>query len=346
MCIFFTHLVVMVLNDDCWYVVGTYCEIQSLFNLSATCRTQLYIQIPNIKKFKIIQDNKDKSETKTDTTTVNITTHPPNNMFSSLFSFGINVNKKKENVCQENFYNIFHNFYCRYFNEYYIHFFENIGIKIESWEFLQLYSNKQLEIIHNQKFYNLNKIVKTIDTTNFQLHSTLMSQIRKLPPELMHLLWSRCFKSVNYTSDNYKKFLGQITLSFLDYYRSELVINQKFLVLCFTHKLDNVLQFLIHHQKFFYIELNNIPSFYDNIIYLSCDLNYMNFFMNPIVFNHIKKDHIKYAMIHSNNDFLMSIWKIRHNLPINFNKVIHHLSLEKNNDSKQKEFIKWCINHP
>lgn len=264
---------------------------------------------------------------------------------NSVLSFGISV--KENEKTRIDFYKIFHKYLHKNFNPKYIPFFKELDVVIKSWEELGMYSKKQLDIIYKNKLYNLNSIVSNIYKVEFQLIQDIKDQLYNLPPKLLYLIWCRCFKNVKNkenVNESFKKFLSTATFMVFDHFKDNLVINQKFLLLCFQHKLDNVLIFLLKNPKFFYIDLGKSKSLADNIIFLACETDHLTLLLNPVLLEYLAKHHIKYAMIHGSNEFLISLWKSRRLLQLDlYDIVVNQLAFDPQlRGAKQQEFIKTC----
>ena len=187
--------------------------------------------------------------------------------------------------------------------------------------------------------------------------------LRCLPPLLLYRIWQVGFlatadpslagevkpsPAVKRKAEALKRLMGLLTDNVMTVFRSDLVINDRFVLKCFEHGLDNILLYLYDNQRFFQLSIST-PELQDLYIMLACDTGSITMFLHFV--KKIRRIHIEYAMKNASNDFLMIVWKSRAYIP-HFHEYIQSIRDEKeeqsiaSRDFKQRRFLEWCTTHP
>jgi hypothetical protein len=226
-------------------------------------------------------------------------------------------------------------------------FIDKLKLCIDDFTVLDLYNKNQILHFYKNNLYDIDKIVESLEF--FEKKNNVQAYIRNLlPKDFLYEIW---FKSITLDdsliftkNDKFKKTLGYITLEMMDNFRDKLVINNKFLVLCFQKKLEKVIFYLINNERFFKLSLNCDLKLV--IVKLACEFGDMNIVFHPQLKQLFDYKMLYFSILHSPREFLDLLLKFRHYI-VDFNKNIKHISKElKSKNATQLDFFEWCKTHP
>ncbi len=204
-----------------------------------------------------------------------------------------------------------------------------------------------------------NKFAKVRHNIQFNLRF-IEDPLRCLPPLLLYRIWQVAFlTSVDYgeeaklqqsakTGIEARKWLiGVLTDNVMTVFRSTLIINDRFVLKCFEHDLDNILLYLYENPQFFNLSIST-PKLEDLYIMLACETGSITMFLRLV--KKVRKIHIEYAMRHASSDFLMLIWKSRSYIA-HFHDYIQAIQADLDRplalrEFKERRFLEWCTTHP
>jgi hypothetical protein len=332
---------------ELWYLICKDLDISDLCNL--ICSNSFFITATYetfIKRKHIFNSKKKKKPI--DITSILSILNPGGASGDLLMTIssviGSSVNNSSGWKNSKSFSGVIHSYIFGYYHPKMNVFIDKLRLHIDDFSLFDLYNKNQILNFYKSDLYDLDKIVESLDKKTNK--KTYIKKV--LPKEFLYDIW---FKSITLDdtleitkNDQFKKILGYITLEMMDNFRDALVINNKFLVLCFKKKLDKVLFYLIDNERFFKLSLNCDLKIV--ILKLACEFGYMEIVLHPQLKNLFDYRMMYFSIIHSPREFLDLLWKYRH-LIINFNKNIQHISNEiTSKNATQLDFFEWCKTHP
>lgn len=234
--------------------------------------------------------------------------------------------------------------------------------KLCTWDLIKAYPPGVLQRYSNSRLIDYHKVTQDLLVTLEKLKgntSTTAPALRSLPPLLLYRIWQEVFlqRQGVEVADNEtesvkklpvpKKLISLLTDDVMTLFRETLIINDRFLLKCFEHGLENILLFLYENQQCFKVSITT-PKLHDLYIMLACDTECTSMFMRLV--KKVTRLHIEYALRHATFDFLLVIWKARQYIP-RFNMYIQEITQDPEQpmylrEYKQRRFLEWCAAHP
>jgi hypothetical protein len=329
----------MELPFDIYSIIIKYIDDERLILLSL--KDYFFMESLLRKKLKLDPEEKGPEKVLSVDTTLNI--QLGNNMLFSMFSNFFTPLKK--NV-PESFLDKFHRIVGKNgtLNQRLL-LWKKLKLKFTDYKHIHHYTRRDASLLpySTSKIYE-SLVGKSIKQCNHK--KTFEESLEKIPKLYRYKLWSHFFKIIPNTEDKQTfpdmYLLNTITLSILHSFRKELVIDEKFIMICFQFKMTIVLFYLLENHSHFIFEIGSRDTrneLVDLYIYNSLDYNYLDLFTNEKIFTLVRKKHLKYAIKNSSFEFLLQLLKLQNKFS-DFNKVILELEKEihpKNN--KQFEFF-------
>ncbi|KAJ3038939.1 hypothetical protein HDV00_012769 [Rhizophlyctis rosea] len=133
--------------------------------------------------------------------------------------------------------------------------------------------------------------------------------------------------------------LRAMTVQVLHKFRDQIVINEKFVRKCFSHKLTDVIFQLIRQQEYFKVE-TQCKDLTDLCVIMACQLDNLEVFSQ--LTRSVEPRHILYAIRFGSFDFLMGMYKLKWSIR-DFDKTVEYISRSPAMfNFKERRFLNYC----
>jgi len=227
---------------------------------------------------------------------------------------------------------------------------KTFGVKIHSLPMLHVFTTDGLRILSQGGFCDVDRLTWDV---RIQINSKEFKHlVGRLPSRLLYSIWKRIFQdnptTMEADTDNeiatYKDMavLRVLTSQVLFKLRKKLVINERFILKCFIHKLYGILYQLVQQQEFYVVD-TRCKNLTDTVILMAMELDCFQVVYQLV--SHIRMEHVAFALKWSTQPFLIALFKERAKIP-DFDKTIYKLLGSKMHRTlKEQQFLEYYQSH-